>query len=382
MEIPLGYGLLRFIWWALLGIVLIGFAVMDGFDLGIAMLQPFVARGDAERRVLLNVIGPVWEGNQVWFVLGGGAAFAAWPPVYAVSFSGFYLAMFLVLAALILRPCAIAFRSKLEGRSWRRGWDWAFFVAGLVPSLVFGVAFGNLFLGVPFHFDDTLRITYEGGLLGLLNPFGLLAGLVSVAMLAMHGGTFLALKSEGEIAARAARAGGLAAVALIVFFTLAGLWISLGMDGYVVTSTIHPAAPSNPLAKTVVREAGAWLLNFGIHPWLILAPVIGYVGAIGAAGALRLGRPLLAFASSSLSIAGVIATAGMSLFPFLLASSSDPKSSLTVWDASSSQTTLFIMLVAVVIFLPIVLAYTAFVFRLLRGKVGVGEVEEDKEGMY
>ncbi|HYB58554.1 MAG TPA: cytochrome d ubiquinol oxidase subunit II [Alphaproteobacteria bacterium] len=382
MEIPLGYGLLRFIWWALLGIVLIGFAVMDGFDLGIAMLQPFVARGDAERRVLLNVIGPVWEGNQVWFVLGGGAAFAAWPPVYAVSFSGFYLAMFLVLAALILRPCAIAFRSKLEGRSWRRGWDWAFFVAGLVPSLVFGVAFGNLFLGVPFHFDDTLRITYEGGLLGLLNPFGLLAGLVSVAMLAMHGGTFLALKSEGEIAARAARAGGLAAVALIVFFTLAGLWISLGMDGYVVTSTIHPAAPSNPLAKTVVREAGAWLLNFGIHPWLILAPVIGYVGAIGAAGALRLGRPLLAFASSSLSIAGVIATAGMSLFPFLLASSSDPRSSLTVWDASSSQTTLFIMLVAVVIFLPIVLAYTAFVFRLLRGKVGVGEVEEDKEGMY
>jgi len=382
MEIPLGYGLLRFIWWALLGIVLIGFAVMDGFDLGIAMLQPFVARGDAERRVLLNVIGPVWEGNQVWFVLGGGAAFAAWPPVYAVSFSGFYLAMFLVLAALILRPCAIAFRSKLEGRSWRRGWDWAFFVAGLVPSLVFGVAFGNLFLGGPFHFDDTLRITYEGGLLGLLNPFGLLAGLVSVAMLAMHGGTFLALKSEGEIAARAARAGGLAAVALIVFFTLAGLWISLGMDGYVVTSTIHPAAPSNPLAKTVVREAGAWLLNFGIHPWLILAPVIGYVGAIGAAGALRLGRPLLAFASSSLSIAGVIATAGMSLFPFLLASSSDPRSSLTVWDASSSQTTLFIMLVAVVIFLPIVLAYTAFVFRLLRGKVGVGEVEEDKEGMY
>ncbi len=382
MEIPLGYGLLRFIWWALLGIVLIGFAVMDGFDLGIAMLQPFVARGDAERRVLLNVIGPVWEGNQVWFVLGGGAAFAAWPPVYAVSFSGFYLAMFLVLAALILRPCAIAFRSKLEGGAWRRGWDWAFFVAGLVPSLVFGVAFGNLFLGVPFHFDDTLRITYEGGLLGLLNPFGLLSGLLSVAMLAMHGGTFLALKSEGEIAARAARAGGLAALALMVLFTLAGLWISLGIDGYVVTSAIHPAAPSNPLAKTVAREAGAWLRNFGIHPWLMLAPVIGYVGAIGAAGALRLGRPLLAFASSGLSVAGVIATAGMSLFPFLLASSSDPKSSLTVWDASSSQTTLFIMLVSVAIFLPIVLAYTAFVFRVLRGKVSLGEVEGDKEGMY
>ncbi|MFI4986415.1 MAG: cytochrome d ubiquinol oxidase subunit II [Alphaproteobacteria bacterium] len=382
MEIPLGYGVLRFLWWALLGLILIGFAVMDGFDLGIAMLQPFVARRSAERRLLLNVIGPVWEGNQVWFILGGGAAFAAWPPLYAVSFSGFYLAMLLVLVALILRPVAIVFRSKLEGEAWRRTWDWAFVVAGVVPSLVFGVAFGNLFLGVPYHFDDTLRVTYEGGLLGLLNPFALLCGLVSVAMLAMHGGVFLALKTEGEIAARARRAATLAALALVILFSLAGLWLAFCIDGYVVQGAIDPAGPSNPLAKTVARETGAWLRNYAIHPLIAAAPLLAYLGAIAAAGLLRLERPLLAFVASGLGVAGVVATAGLSLFPFLLPSSSDPGSSLTVWDASSSRTTLFIMLAATVIFLPIVVAYTGFVFRVMRGKVRLGGIEGSEEGHY
>ena len=382
MAIPLEYGLLRFIWWALLGVLLIGFAVMDGFDLGIAMLQPFVARGDAQKRVLLNVVGPVWEGNQVWFILGGGAAFAAWPPLYAVSFSGFYLAMFLVLVGLILRPAAITFRSKLEGEAWRRSWDWIFFAAGFVPSLIFGVAFGNLFLGVPFHFDDTLRVTYEGGLLGLLNPFALLCGLVSVAMLAMQGGTFLALKSDGAVSARALKASTIAAVALLVLFTLAGLWLAWGIDGYVITSAVVPAGPSNPLIKSVGREAGAWLDNYGVHYLIALAPVLGYAGAVVAALSARAGRPLVAFLASSVSVAGVIATAGLSLFPFLLPSSSDPKSSLTVWDSSSSQATLFFMLVAVVIFLPLVLVYTAYVFRVVRGKVRLEDVERGRESHY
>ncbi len=382
MDIPLGYGLLRFIWWALLGTILIGFAVMDGFDLGIAMLQPFVARGDAQKRVLLNVIGPVWEGNQVWFVLGGGAAFAAWPPLYAVSFSGFYLAMFLVLAALILRPASFTFHSKLEGAAWRRTWDWAFFLTGVVPSLVFGVAFGNLFEGVPFHFDDTLRVAYEGGLLGLLNPFALLCGLVSVAMLAMQGGAFLALKTEGEIAERARTAVWLAAAALLLLFTIGGLWLAFAIDGYVIRSAIDPAGPSNPLAKTVVRVGGAWFRNYGIHPLTALAPALVYVGAAAAAGLLQLRRPLLAFVASSLAVAGVIATAGLSLFPFLLPSSSDPRSSLTVWDASSSRSTLFTMLVATIIFLPIVLVYTAYVFRVIRGKVRVSDMEGGEGGVY
>ena len=181
MTIPLDYEILRLIWWLVLGVLLIGFAIMDGFDLGVAMLLPYVAREDAERRVTINAIGPFWEGNQVWLILGGGAVFAAWPPVYAASFSGFYIAMFLVLAALILRPVGFEFRNKVADARWRAFWDYALFAGGLVPSLVFGVAFGNLLQGVPFRIDGDLRILYEGsGLFELLNPFGLLCGLVSV----------------------------------------------------------------------------------------------------------------------------------------------------------------------------------------------------------
>ncbi len=377
---PIDYATLRFLWWAFLGLLLIGFAVTDGFDLGAALLQPFVARNDTEKRLLLNAIGPIWEGNQVWLILGGGAAFAAWPPLYAVSFSGFYLAMFLVLAALILRPVAFTFRSKLEGVLWRRVWDWAFFVSGLVPALVFGVAFGNLFLGVPFRFDDTLRVSYEGGLFGLLNPWALLCGLVSVAMLAMHGGSWLALKTEGALARRARTAASWASLVVILLFTLAGLWLAFGIAGYVIAGTIDPAGPSNPLDKSVLREAGAWLRNYGIHRWIMIAPALAYLGA-AATAALR-GRPLLAFLASGVSVAAIVATAGLSLFPFLLPSSLDPRSSLTVWDASSSPTTLFIMLVATLVFLPIVILYTAWIFRVMRGPVTAVALERDSDSLY
>ncbi|MDD5586349.1 MAG: cytochrome d ubiquinol oxidase subunit II, partial [Alphaproteobacteria bacterium] len=176
------YEILRLIWWVLLGVLLMGFAVMDGFDMGAAALLPFVTRNDSERRIVINTVGPVWEGNQVWLILGAGAVFAAWPALYATAFSGFYLAMFLVLFTLILRPVAFKFRSKREGRLWRGTWDTCLFLSGTVPPLIFGVAFGNILQGVPFTFDEAMRMTYEGGLLGLLNPFALLCGLVSLAM--------------------------------------------------------------------------------------------------------------------------------------------------------------------------------------------------------
>src|ERR1700728_4862914 len=228
----LDYEMLRLIWWALLGILLIGFAVMDGFDLGTAMLLPFVGRTDAERRVAINTVGPVWEGNQVWLILGGGAIFAAWPTLYAVAFSGFYLAMFLVLCALIVRPVAFKFRSKLPDPIWRSIWDWALFVGGLVPALVFGRAFGNMLEGVPFRFDETMRMTYEGTLFGLLNPFALLCGLVSVAMLTMHGGAYLAVKASPPVSDRAAVFARRAAIVLIALFAVAGLWVALFVGGY------------------------------------------------------------------------------------------------------------------------------------------------------
>jgi cytochrome bd ubiquinol oxidase subunit II len=379
---PIDYGTLRLVWWVLLGVLLIGFAVLDGFDLGTAILHPFVARTDSERRVSLNAVGPVWEGNQVWFILGGGAAFAAWPPLYAASFSGFYLAMFLVLAGLILRPVAITFRSKVTAKTWRQGWDRLFFLSGLVPALIFGVAFGNLFTGVPFHFDNALRLTYAGGLLGLLNPFALLCGLVSVAMLTLQGASWLALKVEGDVAARSRKFGLWAALALLLLFSLAGLWLAYGLDGYVLQSAADPAGPSNPTLKSVGREAGAWLDNYYRENWTLAAPGLAYLGALVAIIGLGFRITLLAFIASSLSVAGVVATAGLSLFPFLFPSSSDPGHSLTVWDSSSSQMTLFIMLIAVVFFLPIILAYTSWVFAILRGTVGEGAIEKETDSFY
>src|SRR6516165_527735 len=171
MGIPLDYETLRLIWWLFLGVLLIGFAIMDGYDLGVGMLLPLVARSDTERRVAINAIAPFWEGNQVWFILGGGAVFAAWPPVYAASFSGFYLAMFLVLGTLILRPVGFDFRNKLAEPRWRNAWDWALTVGGAVPALLFGVAFGNLFLGLPFHYDELQRPVFTGSFFSLLHPF-------------------------------------------------------------------------------------------------------------------------------------------------------------------------------------------------------------------
>jgi cytochrome d ubiquinol oxidase subunit II len=383
MSIPLDYETLRIIWWLLLGVLLIGFAIMDGFDLGTAMLLPFVARTDTERRVTINAIGPFWEGNQVWLILGGGAIFAAWPPVYATSFSGFYIAMFLVLATLILRPVGFDFRNKIADPRWRAFWDYALFVGGLVPSVVFGVAFGNLLQGVPFRIDSDLRIFYEGsGLFELLNPFGLLCGLVSVAMLATHGAAYLALKTDGAVQGRAHGFIAIGAAATIVLFAIGGLWVWLGIDGYAITSAVAPDGPSNPLLKTVARVPGRWFANYAAHSWMVAAPVLGLLGPLLALMFTPGRRRGLAFVSSAIGIFGIIATAGVSMFPFLMPSDIAPAASLTVWDASSSRLTLFVMLVATLIFLPVVMIYTAIAFRALRGVVTESLVDKNSASLY
>jgi cytochrome bd ubiquinol oxidase subunit II len=383
MSIPLDYETLRIIWWLFLGVLLIGFAIMDGFDLGTAMLLPFVARSDAERRVTINAIGPFWDGNQVWLILGGGAVFAAWPPVYAASFSGFYIAMFLVLAALIVRPVGFEFRNKIADPRWRAFWDYALFVGGLVPSVVFGVAFGNLLQGVPFRIDDDLRIFYEGsGLWELLNPFGLLCGLVSAAMLATHGAIYLTLKTDGAVEARARSFAMIGALVTAVLFALAGLWVWAGIDGYAITGAVVTDGPSNPLLKTVARRSGQWLANYGKFHWMVIAPVLGLLGPLLALLFTASRRQVMAFIASAVGIFGIIATAGVSMFPFLMPSDIAPGASLTVWDASSSRLTLFVMLLATLIFLPIVLIYTAIAFRALRGMVTASMIEKDSHSLY
>ena len=368
-TIPLDYETLRLIWWLLLGVLLIGFAIMGGRDLGVGALLPFAARTDEERRVLLNLVGPTWEGNQVWLVLGGGAIFAAFPPLYAVSFSGFYLAMIVILLALILRPVGFKFRGKIADVRWRATWDWALFIGGAVPSLIFGVAVGNVILGVPFHFDDTMRAFYTGNFFMLLMPFALLCGLVSLGMLVTQGASVIVGRTDGLLADRARTIGVWAGLGTIVLFALGGIWIAFGIDGHVITSTTDPNAPIDPLAKTVELVRGGWLSNYGAYPWMIAAPVLGFAGMALAVMGFNARWKLIPLLATSAGIFGIISTAGLSLFPFLLPSSTVPQAGLTLWDASSSHTTLFIMLLVTALFLPIILLYTGYVFRVMRGPV-------------
>ncbi|MBX8799716.1 cytochrome d ubiquinol oxidase subunit II [Ochrobactrum sp. MR28] len=372
----LDYSTLRLIWWVLLGLLLIGFAAMDGFDLGIETMLPFVARTDLERRMVLETIEPVWEGNQVWLILAGGAIFAAWPQLYAVSFSGFYLAMFIILFALILRPVGFKYRNKRESTLWRTGWDWALFIGGFVPSLIFGVAVGNVLLGVPFRINDDMMIFYEGSFFALLNPFALLAGLMSVIMLAMHGCVWLCVKTSGTIADRAKKYGTVFALLTVVFYIAAGLYLWKSGLGYRITSEIDPNGPSNPLFKTAVVEQGAWLANYLRYPALWTIPALGLFALFLVILALWLRRPGTALLFGKLAIFGVITSVGVAMFPFILPSSLDPGMSLTVWDSSSSHLTLFIMLVSTGIMLPIIMFYTSWVYYVLRGKVTESDMEE------
>lgn len=379
------YEFLRVVWWLLLGVLLIGFALTDGFDMGVGALIPFVGKTDVERRVAINTVGPVWEGNQVWFILGGGAIFAAWPPLYAVSFSGFYLAMFVVLAALIVRPVAFKYRSKRDSATWRSAWDWALFASGAVPALLFGVAVGNVIQGVPFHFTDDLHTIYEGAwyvkFIGLLDPFSILAGVVSLSMLVMHGGAWLTLKAEGPVQARARAIGSVAALVAVAAYVLAGVWMAIGIEGYRIVGDYATGGPSNPLHFEVERTA-TWLTAYGERPWIVVAPIMGVLGGLLTFLGLRAGREISTLLFSKMAILGVISSVGLTMFPFILPSSSDPRSSLTVWNSSSSHLTLFIMLVVTVIFMPLILAYTAWVYRVLWGKVTEADVTESSHSVY
>src|SRR5262245_30973729 len=376
------YETLKIIWWLFVGLLLVGFALTDGWDLGVGTLLPFIARADEERRVVINSIGPTWEGNQVWFITAGGATFAAWPLVYATAFSGFYAALILTLFALFFRPVGIDYRSKVEDPRWRHAWDWGLFVGGTVPAVVFGVAFGNLLQGVPFHFDPTMQVYYTGSFFALLNPFGLLAGVLSLAMLVMHGAAFLMIRTEGAIYERARAALKAAAAAVIVLFALGGIWIAAGIEGYRIVSMPPADTAFMPVAKTVERSAGAWLANYSAYQWMIIAPLLGFGGAAHAILFCARGRALATLIASSLSVAGIVLTAGFSLFPFIMPSRSNPQSSLTVWDAVSSHRTLQIMFWVVVIFLPVVIAYTGWVYRVMKGKVTVQQVKEHPHSMY
>lgn len=377
----LDYMTLKFLWWLIVGVLLIGFAIMDGHDMGVGILLPFLGKNDTERRIMINTVAPHWDGNQVWFITAGGAIFAAWPFVYATAFSGMYWALLLVLFALFFRPVGFEYRSKLPHATWRQSWDLGLFAGSAVPALVFGVAFGNLLLGVPFYLDDTMRSFYTGSFWALLNPFALVCGVASLSMLTLQGASFLSHRTDGEIRQRAVKAGSIAAIALLIALTVAGVIVS-NLDGFVIKSIPDVNSSINPLMKEVSRQTGAWLGNYQRNPVLWAIPALAYAAALLTLLLLRSGKTLAAFVTSSVTCASVILNAGVALFPFILPSSSTPQSSLTVWDATSSLVTLRVMFVVALIFTPIVLGYTAWAYRVMRGTVTGDYIRANDKHLY
>ncbi|WP_440863568.1 cytochrome d ubiquinol oxidase subunit II [Symbiopectobacterium purcellii] len=376
------YEVLRFIWWLLIGVLMIGFAITDGFDMGVGVLVRVMGRNDVERRIMINSIAPHWDGNQVWLITAGGALFAAWPMVYAAAFSGFYIAMILVLASLFFRPIGFDYRSKLEDARWRNMWDWGIFIGSFVPPVVIGVAFGNLLQGVPFHIDASARLFYNGSFFQLLNPFGLLAGVVSLTMMLAQGATYLMMRTNGDLYVRSKGAAQLSALVMMVTFALAGVWVIYGIHGFTITSVLDKAAESNPLHKEVAHQAGAWLANFTAHPVLWAIPLLGVVLPLLTIATARANKGVLAFLFSSLTIACVILTAGVAMFPFVMPSITQPNVSLTMWDATSSLYTLKVMTIVAIIFVPIVLSYTAWCYYKMFGRITKEHIEQNTHSLY
>ncbi|QQZ27630.1 cytochrome d ubiquinol oxidase subunit II [Thiothrix subterranea] len=376
------YETFKVIWWVLVGVLFIGFALTDGFDMGVGALLRIVGKTDEERRVAINTIAPHWDGNQVWLILAAGAIFAAWPITFGAAFSMLYWGLVLTLFSLFFRPVGFDYRSKIADPRWRNTWDWGLVAAGVIPPLVIGVAFGNLFLGVSFQFDEFLRVSGQGSFFGLFHPFAVLAGLVSLLMFTMQGATYLMMRTDADVYARSRKAAQLTGLGVFVTFALAGIWLWAGIDGYAITQMpAHDTLP-NPVAKTVVPMAGAWLANYSLYPTAILAPITGLLGALGVVAAAGSNRPVMGFISSSLSIVGIIMTAGVSLFPFVMPSSLNPSHSLTIWDSASSHLTLAIMFWAAMIFVPIILFYTFWCYKQLWGKVTVQFIRDNDHSVY
>ena len=370
------YLILKVLWWLLLGVLLMGLAIMVGMDMGVGTLLCYVGRTDTERRVALNIIGPHWDGNQVWFILGGGAIFAAFPLIYATAFSGLYVVMLLLLWSMIVRPLGFEYRSKLPSAGWRNVWDWTLFLSGFLPMVIYGAAIGNMFRGVPFHFSWDMTSYYTGSFISLFNPFAILTGLLSLSLSIFMGGAMLMGRGEGALYERARSAVTLGGISAVVLFTIGGVWVA-NMQGYQIITAPDPGAAQTPLQQTATLADGAWLSNFRNHAILWLVPALGYAGMILGVLAARANKATTAWWLGALAWIGVIGTAGTALFPFMMPSSSNPSQSLTVWNSISSELTLSWMTGWAIVFVPLILWYTSWAFYVMRGKVKGEAVEAD-----
>ena len=375
------YENLRLFTWAVIGVLLIGFIITDGFDMGVAALLPVLGKSEVDRRIMINSIAPHWDGNQVWLVTAGGAIFAIWPAIYAAAFSGFYLAMILVLATLWLRPLGMDYRAKIDNPQWKKACDIALIVSGFIPPVIFGAGFGNLMIGVPFEFNELLMMSYQGGFWDLLTPFPLLCGLVSLAMVVTQGAAFLQMKTTGDLKQRAQKVIVCMALVTVGLFIVGGLY-AYTLPGYLITSPVVTDGVSNPLLKHVVKFDDLLLHNYENYPVLWGIPALGIIGMLSCALMTRLNRAGLAFASSSLSIASIITTAGVALFPMIMPSSLMPSHSLTLWDGTSSELTLSIISVVAVIVVPIILGYTIWCYYKMFGRLDSQYIHDNSSSLY
>ncbi len=370
------YLILKVLWWLLLGVLLLGLAVMVGMDMGVGALLRVIGKTDLERRTMLNAIGPHWDGNQVWFILGGGAIFAAFPLIYATAFSGLYVVMLLLLWSMIMRPLAFEYRSKISSPAWRGTADWVFLLAGALPMIIYGAAMGNMLQGVPFHFDWDLRSYYTGSFLALFNPFAILAGVLSLMLAAFMGAAMTAIKTEGVLHDRAKKVGFYAAMIAVVLFAAGGVWVSQ-MHGFVLAQAPDPGIAQTPMAQKVDLVPGGLLANYKALPILWLVPAVGFFGMVVGGLLLRAGRPATAWWIGVLAWVGVLGATAISLFPFLMPSSSNPDQSLTIWNSVSSEHTLMWMTGWSIVFVPLILWYTSWAFWVMRGKVDTKKIEDD-----
>lgn len=375
------YDTLRLIWWVLIGVLLIGFMITDGFDMGVGALLPFIGKTNAERRVMINSIAPHWDGNQVWLITAGGALFAAWPLVYATSFSSLYVAMYLALISLWLRPLALEYRAKIDNDQWRKVCDLAISFSGFFPPILFGVAFGNLMQGLPFSLNSLLMVDYHGSFIDLINPFALLCGFVGLLMALLQGSAWLMMKTTDALYNKARLVAQVSAILVASLMVIGGLAISQ-IDGYLIASELNHSAVSNPLNKQAVAETGAWLTNFDTYSWMWLAPFGSVLIPLLALVSARLKCDALAFISSSLTNACILLTAGFTMFPFIIPSSVNPSHSLTLWDSTSSELTLNIMTGVAFVMVPIILCYTAFSYRTMFGRLDTEYVERNGHSLY
>lgn len=362
------YETLKVIWWGIMCFITIAFAITGGIDIGVNFLLPIIGKTDSQKRMIMNSIGPTWEGNQVWLITLGAGLFAIWPSAYATSFSSLYFALMLVVLVLILRPPGYDYRSKIEAKIWRNTWDFCLFISSVVLSIVFGVAIGNLFIGIPFYFDANLNSIYTGSFLTLLSPQAIIFGLVSFFMCTLQGALFLQCKLEDDLAIRAKKIVGLAGIGFIVTF-IAGGAIAIKMNGYKILSIPDLNTGFLATKKVVETVAAGWLHNYTNNHLLWLMPIIVIIATRVSMRLSKHDKPAMALFINSIGIVFTVLTAATALFPFIVPSSLVPNHGLTIWDACSSHLTLEWALYATITILPIVLLYTTWVYRVMRGKV-------------